>query len=210
MAYARDDLADKLPLEEVVRQARPGMILGLSGVKGAITTEAVSLMVTEEQPRPLIFPLSNPTSSAEITPEEVHHLTKGGGIVATGSPFEPTVYAGTTLTPSQCNNMYVFPGLGLGNSVCLAKRIPDPMIYKAALAISQVTSDADVAAGRVFPGLHSLRECALRVSEACVEYALENDLARVHPHEGESVRDFIERKMYYPEYVPIISAPDAP
>ena len=77
MAYARDDLADKLPLEEVVRQARPGMILGLSGVKGAITTEAVSLMVTEEQPRPLIFPLSNPTSSAEITPEEVYHLTKG-------------------------------------------------------------------------------------------------------------------------------------
>ena len=207
MEFARDDLPDKLTLEEVVAQAQPGMILGLSGVKGAITPKAVELMVTPSQPRPIVFPLSNPTSNAEISPEEVYRITNGGGIVATGSPFGPVQLGGATLTPSQCNNMYIFPGLGLGNSVCLARTIPEPMIYKAALAISEVTSKEDVAAGRVFPGLKSLRECALKVSEACVEHALETGIARVRPEPDESVREFIERKMYYPEYVPLMSTP---
>lgn len=98
--------------------------------------------------------------------------------------------------------------MGLGNSACLATEITEPMIYKAALAISQVTSDADVEAGRVFPGLRLLRECALNVAEACVDHALENGLARVTPAAGESTRAFIERKMYYPEYVPIYSKPE--
>ena len=120
----------------------------------------------------------------------------------------PTTIGGKTLTPSQCNNMYVFPGLGLGASACLATTIPEAMIYEAALAISTVTSDADIEAGRVFPGLKSLRECALRVSSACVSYALEAGIARVTPATGESVEAFIERKMYFPEYVPIISKND--
>ena len=84
------------------------------------------------------------------------------------------------------------------------------VLCQAALAISQSTSQKDIDAGRVFPGLQSLRECAINVSVACVEQALEAGLARVTPKADESVREFVERKMYYPEYVPIYSQPDQP
>lgn len=209
MAFARSDLPDGMQIEELVTTANPELILGLSGVKGTITPKAVELMA-ELQERPMVFPLSNPTTSAEITPEEVYTITQGRAIVATGSPFAPVEYGGRTLVPSQCNNMYVFPGIGLGASVCQTETIPDTMIYKSAVALSTMTSAEDVAAGKVFPALKTLRSCSMAVAEACVEHALELNLAKKKPKRGESIREFLEKKMYFPEYVPIYSEPGAP
>lgn len=81
--------------------------------------------------QPIVMPLSNPTSATEITPEEAYTWTEGRAIVATGSPFDPVTLGGKTFHPSQCNNMYIFPGVGLGASVCAAETIPDSMLYQA-------------------------------------------------------------------------------
>jgi malic enzyme len=98
-------------------QAKPELILGLSGKKGTISEAAIRKMSSHVR-SPIVMPLSNPTSATELTPEEAYIWSDGRAIVATGSPFDPvTLPDGTVRTPSQCNNMYIFPGIGLGASV---------------------------------------------------------------------------------------------
>eukprot|EP01052_Picozoa_sp_SAG31_P034996 SAG31_NODE_4163_length_3520_cov_3.090032_6_plen_109_part_00 len=101
--------------------------------------------------RPIVMPLSNPTAQAELSPAEAYAWTDGRAIVATGSPFKPVHIDGKVLTPSQCNNMYIFPGLGLGASVTAAETIPDSMLYHAAVALSRMTTESEMSEGRVFP-----------------------------------------------------------
>jgi len=204
MAFARDDLPDGLALEEAIAREKPGLILGLSGRRGTISEKALRLM-GEFHERPIVFPLSNPTSSCEVTPAEAYAWTDGRAIVATGSPFDPVVHGGKTLEPSQCNNMYIFPGVGLGASVCAAETVPDSMLYYAAVALSRMTTDDELSAGRVFPGVNAIREVSREVATAVAHHAYDKGLARTNPGRGESVEEFVERKMYYPEYVPIYS-----
>ena len=204
MVFARDDLPDGMGLVEGLAAEKPQLILGLSGRKGTITHEAIRVMA-ESHERPIVFPLSNPTSSCEITPEEVYQLTDGRAIVATGSPFDPVAFGGKELIPSQCNNMYIFPGVGLGASVCAAETIPDSMLYHAAVALSRMTSEEELAAGRVFPGVDSIRAVSREVAVACAQHAYDKGIARNYPRRNETTEEFIERKMYWPEYVPIIS-----
>lgn len=103
-SFVRADLADGISLEEGIAREQPELILGLSGCKGTISEQAIRSMAAVHE-RPMIFPLSNPTSQAEITPSEAYTWTDGRAIVATGSPFEPVMHGGSTYTPSQCNNM---------------------------------------------------------------------------------------------------------
>ena len=123
--YARPDYPDGMGITEAIEQERPQLILGLSGRRGTIPEAAVRAMAAAHE-RPIVFPLSNPTSSTEITPEEAYTWTEGRAIVATGSPFEPVTHGDVTLIPSQCNNMYIFPGVGLGASVCAAETVSQP------------------------------------------------------------------------------------
>lgn len=105
MSFARTDLPDGMSIEEVVELAGPELVLGLSGRKGTIPESAVRAMAAKHA-RPIVMPLSNPTSVCEVTPVEAYEWTDGRAIVATGSPFEPVSRpGGVTLTPSQCNNM---------------------------------------------------------------------------------------------------------
>jgi len=204
MVYAHPELSDGTSLEEAIAREQPELILGVSGRRGTISDEAVRLMAKNHE-RPMVFPLSNPTSSCEITPAEVYSLTDGRAIVATGSPFDPVVHRGQTLVPSQCNNMYIFPGVGLGASVCQAETIPHSMLYHAAVALSRMTSDAELAEGRVFPDVTAIRNVSRHVATAVAHHAYDKQLARANPARGESIEHFVERKMYYPEYVPIFS-----
>ena len=109
MGFARGDLADGMSLDDAVEVEKPELILGLSGRKGTITQQALQSMA-KAHARPMVFPLSNPTSSCEITPAEVYAITAGKAIVATGSPFEPVQMDGITHSPSQCNNMVCCAG----------------------------------------------------------------------------------------------------
>jgi len=202
--FARSDMPNGLSLEDLCAQTPPELILGLSGRKGTISELAIRSMA-KAHAQPIVMPLSNPTSSTEITPEEAYMWTEGRAIVATGSPFEPVTLGGKTFYPSQCNNMYIFPGVGLGASVCATETITDGMLYQAAVALSKMTSDEELAKGAVFPAVGSIREVSLNVALACVHNAYDNNIARANPARGETVENFVERKMYFPEYVPIYS-----
>jgi len=204
LPFQRHDLADGLSLEETVKAEKPQLILGLSGRKGTISEGAIRAMAATHE-RPFVFPLSNPTSQTELTPAQAYEWTQGKAIVATGSPFDPVTYGGQTFSPSQCNNMYIFPGLGLGASVCGAESVPDSMLYRSAVALSKMTSAEELAAGRVFPSVTNIRACALQVGISVAEHAYELKIARNNPGRGETVAQFVTRKMYYPEYVPIFS-----
>ena len=206
MVYARDhpDLPDGMDITAAIEQEKPQLILGLSGRRGTIPEAAIRAMAAAHE-RPIVFPLSNPTSSCEITPAEAYSWTDGRAIVATGSPFDPVSHGSTTLTPSQCNNMYIFPGVGLGASVCAAETVPDSMLYRAAVALSRMTSELELQEGRVFPAATNIREVSREVATAVAHHAYEKKIARTNPARGETVEDFVERKMYYPEYVPIFS-----
>merc|ERR1712070_545641 len=147
MSFARSDLPDGLSLEDAMDQIKPELILGLSGKRGTISEQAIRSMASHTK-RPIVMPLSNPTSSCEITPEEAYLWTDGRAIVATGSPFDAvTLPSGQVMHPSQCNNMYIFPGVGLGASVAAAETIPDSMLYQSAVRLSQMTSQASPRSG---------------------------------------------------------------
>ena len=206
-AFARSDLTDGLSLDEAIGSIQPDLLLGVSGRKGTISEGAVRAMAAAKA-TPMVFPLSNPTSSAELTAEEAYEWSDGRAIVATGSPFEAvTLPDGRTLAPSQCNNMYIFPGVGLGASVCQAEAVPDSMLYVAAVALSQMQTPEEMASGRVFPTITAIRDVSYHVAVAVVKHAIQRNIARAHPDPGESVEQWVARKMYYPEYAPLYSEP---
>mmetsp|Transcript_11185 Transcript_11185/g.35635 ORF Transcript_11185/g.35635 Transcript_11185/m.35635 type:complete len:597 (-) Transcript_11185:125-1915(-) len=210
MAFARADLPDGMALEEVVEQAKPHLVLGLSGKRGTISEAAIRKMAAAVE-RPIVMPLSNPTSSCEITPEEAYEWSDGRAIVATGSPFEPVALAdGSIKTPSQCNNMYIFPGIGLGASICQSETIPDSMLYESAVALSRVTDEEEMARGSVFPSISKIRQCSHAVAVACIRHAHDLGIAKASPgcdhNRGETYEQWVTRKMYYPEYAPIYTS----
>jgi malate dehydrogenase (oxaloacetate-decarboxylating) len=149
----RRDGAGHIPLPEVVEQVRPTALLGVSGQPGAFTEEAVRAMARHAD-RPIVFPLSNPTSRSEALPADVMAWTEGRALVATGSPFPAVAYEGRTLPISQCNNSYVFPGLGLGVIASGARRVPEALF----LAAARVLSDCVPQVGPEAPLLPPLEE----------------------------------------------------
>jgi malate dehydrogenase (oxaloacetate-decarboxylating)(NADP+) len=114
--FARDDLPDGLNLLEIAKAVKPTVLLGLSAQRGLFSEELVK-EVAKHTPKPFIFPLSNPTSVAECTASEAYLWTEGRAIFASGSPFDTVTINGKTYRPSQCNNCFIFPGLGLGATV---------------------------------------------------------------------------------------------
>jgi malate dehydrogenase (oxaloacetate-decarboxylating)(NADP+) len=193
-----------MSLLDVINFVKPTILLGVTTVGGLFTEEIIRTMAAGCA-RPIIFPLSNPTTKSECTAEQAYEWTDGACIFASGSPFTPVTFDdGRTFFPSQCNNMYVFPGIGLGATLCGAQMITDRMLYVAAEALAQYTSDEDVAAGKVFPPLHMIRSCSHRIAVAVIKEAIANGYATKLHDRNESVSDFVSRKMYFPEYVPLV------
>lgn len=194
-----------MPLIEVVRKYKPTILLGVTAVGGIFTEDLITQMAAHCD-QPIIFPLSNPTTKAECTAEQAYEWTDGRCIFASGSPFAPVEFDdGRKFYPSQCNNMYIFPGLGLGASVCGAKKVSDRLLYIAAEALANFTSEADIAAGRVFPPISSIREASHTIACAVVDEVMREGLAtKVSPEDAKDIPAFVARKMYYPEYVPLV------
>src|SRR6185503_2106996 len=138
-----------LTLADVVAHAEPTMLIGTSTHTGAFT-EGIVRQLAATADRPIIMPLSNPTSKAEAIPEDLVRWTDGRALIATGSPFPPVTYGGRTYTIAQANNALVFPGLGLGVAVVDAERVTDGMIAAAAAAIAELT-DAGSKGGALLP-----------------------------------------------------------
>ncbi|CAB9514187.1 NAD-dependent malic enzyme [Seminavis robusta] len=194
-----------MALGEIVQKHKPTMLLGVTAVGGLFTEEIIRAMAANVE-RPIVFPLSNPTTRAECTAEQAYEWTEGRCIFASGSPFDPVHFDdGRVMYPSQCNNMYVFPGLGLGATVSGAKTVTDRMLYIAAEALAKFVPDEDVAQGKVFPPINRIREVSHRIAVAVVEEAIRDGQAtKLTEDELEDIDSFVARKMYYPEYVPLV------
>lgn len=199
--FRRDDEEGDLSLLDGVAKHRPSILLGLTGVNGLFTEPAVREMA-KHHVRPIIFPLSNPTSSAECTAEQAYTWTEGRAIFASGSPFDPVELNGKTLRPSQCNNMFIFPGVGLGATGVRAKAVTDEMLYAGVQALAESVSESEIEAGMVFPPVSKIRNVAITVAAAVARSAMFHGIAgRMPPADLE---EFLERTMWKPEYRPVV------
>ncbi len=189
-----------ITLEETVRFAKPTVLLGTSGTPGVFTQEVVHGM-TQNTERPLVFPLSNPTSKAECTAADALAWSEGRAIVATGSPFDPVHLNGKTFRIGQCNNAFVFPGVGLGIWVGQIRRVTNEMFLDAAKALAQHVGPEDLAETSLFPHLESIREISHSVACAVVKRGVEQGHAEHWLLEG--LEDRVRQAMWFPEYLPI-------
>ena len=148
--------------------------------------------------RPIVFALSNPTSKSECSAEEAYTWSKGKAVFASGSPFPTCVYEGKTFVPGQGNNVYIFPGVGLGAIACEATRITDRMFLSAARTLAANVEESDLAIGRIFPALSRIRDISLAIGVAVAEVAFAEGLARI-PRPAD-LRAIVKSKMWQPEY----------
>jgi malate dehydrogenase (oxaloacetate-decarboxylating) len=185
----------RIGLAEVVTRSRPTMLIGTSTQPGAFTEAIVTEMAAHVE-RPIIMPLSNPTSHAEARPADLIAWTHGRALIATGSPFEPVPYRGVTYHIAQANNALIFPGLGLGVTVCRARRVSDPMLAAAAQALADL-SGAGAPGAAVLPPVTSLRAVSAAVAAAVARAAQEEGLAGA-PLEDPAGQ--VRRAMWEPVY----------
>jgi malic enzyme len=183
-------------LLEVVRAAKPTVLLGVSGVPGLFGEEVVRTMASQVE-RPVVFPLSNPTSKSEALPADVMAWTAGRALMATGSPFEPVDVGGRKVRIGQGNNVFVFPGVGLGVLVSEAREVTDGMFAAAADALAGQLPEEDRAAGVLFPRVAGLRGITAHVAEAVVRQAVSDGVARNPP---DNPAEAIAAAMWDPAY----------
>ncbi len=184
------------PLVDVVRAAKPTVLVGVSGVPGLFNEEVVRAMASSVE-RPAIFPLSNPTSSSEAVPADVMAWTGGRALMATGSPFEPVDVDGRKVRIGQGNNAFVFPGVGLGVLVSEAREVTDAMFAAAADALAAQLPEEDLSAGSLFPRIKALRAITARVAEAVVRQAESDGVARSVPEDPAAA---VAAAMWEPAY----------
>ncbi len=196
-------LPDKSALIDVVSRVKPTILLGFTGVGGAFK-ENVIREVARHVARPIIFPLSNPTSNAECTAEQAYRWTEGRAVFGGGSPFDPVTVNGRTIQPSQINNMFIFPGMGLCSVTVRPRRITDRMFYAAAKAMSEMVSEQDLDMGRVVPRVRDIRKVSARVAAAAATSAIAEGIVQKMPPAGNLV-DFMMKQMYNPQYLPTIN-----
>jgi len=180
-----------------IRVFKPTAIIGVSGIHGTFTREIVEEMSSLND-RPIIFALSNPTSKAECTAEDVYAWSGMRAIFASGSPFDAVEHEGRRLVPGQGNNAYIFPGVGLGVIASGARRVTDEMLAAAAETLAREVSREDLESGCVFPPLGRIRELSCLIAAAVAEVAYRQELATVPM--PENLLAFIQEEMYEPEY----------
>jgi malate dehydrogenase (oxaloacetate-decarboxylating) len=186
---------DGIGLADVVRNAEPTMLIGTSTQPAAFTEQIVKQMASKVE-RPIIMPLSNPTSKCEALPEDLIRWTQGRALVAAGSPFAPVTYEGRTYQIAQANNALIFPGLGLGVTVARASRITDQMLAAAADAVAAL-SDATTMGASLLPSVDQLRMVSAAVGIAVAQTADSEGLAQVDLH---NTVQQIHEAMWRPAY----------
>ena len=186
-------------LLDVVRNAKVTVLVGVSAQAGAFTEEIVREMARHAK-RPVIFPLSNPTSQSEAAPAELMQWTEGRALIGTGSPFPPLEIDGKQQRISQVNNSFIFPGLALGILVSRARRVTDEMIMAAAKALSALSPSRADASAPLLPRVADSRRVALVVAEAVARQATKEGIAGIN--DASKIADLIRAYVWNPVYVP--------
>ncbi|HLP09976.1 MAG TPA: NAD-dependent malic enzyme [Opitutaceae bacterium] len=184
-------------LAEAVDVLKPTALIGVSGTPKTFTKEIVTKMAALNQ-QPIIFALSNPTSKAECTAEEAYTWTEGRAIFASGSPFPEFKLNGKTYVPGQGNNVYIFPGVGLGALACEATQVTNKMFLIAAQTLASLVGPDDLAVRRVYPSLSRIREVSAKIAAAVVEECHREKLAQL-PRPADIEAD-VRARMFVPDY----------
>ena len=185
-------------LDTVVERFKPTVLVGTSGTPGAFTRSAIQSMAATAA-RPIVFPMSNPTTNSEATPEDILRWTDGRALVATGSPFAPVMVAGREVEIGQANNVYVFPGIGLAALVAHAREVTDRMLLTAARVLAGRVSPARLAEGALYPPLSSLRDVSRSIAIAVAREA--RDAGVGLPLSDAEIEDTVERQIWWPDYI---------
>jgi len=199
--YARDEKPAG-QLLDVVKRVKATVLIGASGHAHTFTEDVVREMARHVE-RPVIFALSNPTNKAECTAEEAYAWTAGKAIFASGSPFDPVQLNGMNLVPGQGNNMFIFPGVGLGAVVCGATKVTDEMFFTAAKTLAHMVTEEELEAGTIYPDLGKIRQISLAIASAVCRLAWDEGLARYE--EPEDIRLYVRDCMYHPDYRPYVA-----
>ena len=192
------ELSDNnISLFDVMRNAKPTVLIGVSGVPGLFSEEVIREMYAH-CPRPIIFPLSNPTSRVEATPFDLIHWTEGNALVATGSPFDPVIYEGKTYPIVQCNNSYIFPGIGLGVLAVNARRVTSEMLMESSRALAECSPLAIHGEGPLLPGLEEIQKVSRKIAFAVAKKAVEQHKAP--KNSDERIREKIDANFWQSDY----------
>src|SRR5580698_9020649 len=189
----------EISLLDVIAHAKPSVLIGVSGQPGAFTEAAVREMA-KHVARPIIFPLSNPTSRSEAVPQDLLNWTDGRALIGTGSPFEPVTVGGKKIRIDQTNNSYVFPGLALGIIASKAKRVTDGMIMAAAKELARLAPTQKDKQASLLPSLSDSRELSRTIALAVGKQAIRDGQAQVGG-EGE-LEDEVHANIWEPVYAP--------
>lgn len=193
------DDPNRIGLADVVRNAKPTVLIGVTAQPG-LFSDAILAETARHTERPIVMALSNPTHKCECSPEAVWKATDGKGLVATGSPFPPMPWGGRTLQASQCNNLYIFPGIGLGSLVSRATRVTDAMILAGSKAISAFVTPEQEARGLLLPEMKDIREVSAKVAIAVGMAAREAGLGRLV--DDETLARIVHKAQWEPSYLP--------
>jgi malic enzyme len=206
VAWSADALADAgfrgpppTALHEVIGIFKPTVLIGTTGQSGDFTPAAIHAMAAHCE-RPLIFPLSNPTSKAECTPAQALEHSDGRALVATGSPFEPVTLNGRTHVIGQCNNAFVFPGVGLGVLLSEASRVCDSLFLAAASTLAEFTVTQPDWNGALYPSLRHLRQISQAIGLKVAQTARDEGCGRAL--EDTELKAAIEEFVWLPGYPP--------
>ncbi|KAK9749368.1 hypothetical protein RND81_02G121100 [Saponaria officinalis] len=209
-----DVLREGANLAEVVRKVKPDVLLGLSGVGGIFNEEVLKAMKESDSPRPAIFGMSNPTLNAECTPDDAFKHAGENIVFASGSPFHNVDLGnGKIGHVNQANNMYLFPGIGLGALLAGARLITDDMLQAAAECLASYITDDEILRGILYPSVGSIRDITAQVAAAVLREAVVEDLAEGHGEVGprelqcmskEETVEYVKRSMWFPVYHPLV------
>ncbi|KAF9687636.1 hypothetical protein SADUNF_Sadunf02G0113800 [Salix dunnii] len=201
-------------LAEVVREVKPDVLLGLSAVGGLFSKEVLEALKGSTSTRPAIFAMSNPTKNAECTPEEAFSIVGDNIIFASGSPFKDVDFGNGHIGHcNQGNNMYLFPGIGLGTLLSGSRIISDGMLQAAAECLAAYMTEEEVLKGIIYPSTSRIRDITKQVAAAVVKEAIEEDLAEGYREmdarelrklSQEEIEEYVKNNMWSPDYPTLV------
>jgi malate dehydrogenase (oxaloacetate-decarboxylating) len=197
-------------LLDAVKHAGVTVLIGTSGQAGCFTREVVEAMAANSE-RPVILPLSNPTEKTEALPSDINKWTSGRALIATGSPFPPVEQDGRKIRIGQCNNVFIFPGVGLGTLASGAKEVLPSFFTAAAKAVAELVPQDDLEAGILMPRVEKLEDISSSVALAVGLAAIRDGVSGVcafskfqHKNDPERLRTLIEKMRWEPKYLPLV------